>query len=174
MRSPPPVIDVRQSRAEELELITRVLTDRSPVQHREWLSRQDQGVFDYLIAWDGTVPVGHVGMSWPDDRRPERDVEWGTRVTVHHLEVVPERRNEGVGRALMLELEERVRERGLADIGLSTGIDDYHAAARHLYRSLGYVELPGTLHIWSVPTPSDRPTGLFLGVVTMWTKTLPA
>ena len=72
----------------------------------------------------------------------------------------------------MLELEEQVRERGLADIGLRTGIDDYHAAARRLYRSLGYVELPRTLHLWSEPMPSDRPTGLLLGVVTMWTKTL--
>lgn len=173
-RSRPPVIDVHPLRVDELDLVTRLLTDRSPVQHREWLSRQDQGVFVYLIAWDGTVPVGHVGVSWPDDRRPERDVEWGTRVTVHHLEVVPARRNRGVGRALMLGLEERVRERGLADIRLSAGIDNYHAAARHLYRSLGYVELPGTLHIWSVPTPSDRPTGQFLGVVTIWTKTLTA
>ena len=117
----------------------------------------------YLIAWDGTVRVGHVGISWPDDRRPERDMEWGTRPIVHHLEVVPARRNEGIGRALMLELEEQVRERGLADIGLRTGIDDYHAAARRLYRSLGYVELPRTLHLWSEPMPSDRPTGLLLG-----------
>lgn len=39
-------------------------------------------------------------------------------------------------------------------------------------RVIGYVELPGTLHIESSRLPSDRRTILYLEVVTEWTKTL--
>jgi GNAT superfamily N-acetyltransferase len=125
-------------RRDELPLVTQALANRSPVMHRERLTRQDQGVFTYLIAWVESQPVGHVGINWPDDRRVHC-LEWGYGASVHDLEVVPERRNHGVGRSLMLEVEELVRQRGLATIGLSTGLDDGYAAARHLYRSLGYV-----------------------------------
>jgi len=109
-------------RRDELPLVTQALANRSPVMHRERLTRQDQGVFTYLIAWVESQPVGHVGINWPDDRRVHC-LEWGYGASVHDLEVVPERRNHGVGRSLMLEVEELVRQRGLATIGLSTGLD---------------------------------------------------
>lgn len=165
-------INVHALRCDELALVSRVLSHRSRAQHRERLTRQDRGIFTYLIAWHGTEPVGHVGIGWPDDRQPERGLEWGDRALVHDLEVVSAHRNEGVGRALMLELEKRVRERGLAAIGLGTGLDEGHAAARHLYRSLGYAELPQSLHIESLRLPSDRATVVYLEIVSQWAKTL--
>ena len=39
-------------------------------------------------------------------------------------------------------------------------------------RVIGYVELPGTLHIESSRLPLDRTTVLYLEVVTDWAKTL--
>jgi len=158
-------------RRDELPLVTQALANRSPVMHRERLTRQDQGVFTYLIAWVESQPVGHVGINWPDDRRVHC-LEWGYGASVHDLEVVPERRNHGVGRSLMLEGEELVRQRGLATIGLSTGLDDGYAAARHLYRSLGYVKIPGSTHIKSSLAPSDPVPAPFIDILTHWSKTL--
>jgi ribosomal protein S18 acetylase RimI-like enzyme len=129
-------------------------------------------VFTYLIAWEGTQPVGHVGIDWPDDRQPELDLEQGFGAYVHDLEVVPERRNHGVGRALMLELEKRVRGRGLTRIVLSTGLDDGFAAARHLYRSLGYVQIPETTHIDSYRVPSDPTPSVIVESLTYWARIL--
>jgi GNAT superfamily N-acetyltransferase len=129
-------------------------------------------VFTYLIAWEETQPVGHVGIDWPDDRQPELGLERGSGAYVLDLEVVPERRNHGIGRALMLELEERVRGRGLTTIGLSTGLDDGFAAARRLYRSLGYAEIPGTIHIDSLVVPADPAPAVVVVFGTNWAKTL--
>jgi GNAT superfamily N-acetyltransferase len=168
------VIDVHALRREELEVVSRFLAHRSPAHHRDRLAQQDRGTFTYLVAWSGDEPLGHVGIGWPDDRHPERRLQWGNRAIVHDLEVVSARRNEGIGRMLMLELEKRVRERGLAGIGLSTGLDEGYAAARHLYRALGYAEVPDTLHVESLRLPSDQTTGIYLEIVSDWTKTLTA
>ena len=165
------VIDVHVVRHDELERISRALRHRSSLQHGERVARQDRGAFTYLVAWDRDEPVGHVGIDWPNDREPELGLEFGPHAMVHDLEVLPRRRNEGIGRALMVELEDQVRERGLPAIMLTTGIDDGYAAARHLYRSLGYVEIPGTLHVESSRLPPDR-AEVFLEILTIWTKTV--
>jgi deazaflavin-dependent oxidoreductase (nitroreductase family) len=168
-----PPIDIHALRRDELALVSEVLTNRSARLHRERLERQDRGVFTYLIAWDEGRPVGHVGIDWPDDRRPEHELELGAdRAVVHDLEVAPSERNRGVGRRLMLELEDRVRERGSTEIGLSTGTDEGYSAARRLYSSLGYAERDGTEHIESGRSPWDPPGVAFIEILTIWFKTL--
>ena len=171
MRAAAPV-EVRELRRDELDLVSAVLTNRSRHRHRERLERQEQGVFTYLIAWNAERPIGHVGIDWPDDRRPEHELEWGERAVVHDLEVVPSERDRGVGRALMIQLETRVRAHGLGGIGLSTGLDDGYAAARHLYTSLGYVERQATIHIESGRSPSDPPGVAFIEILIVWCKSL--
>ena len=55
---------------------------------------------------------------------------------VEELYVGPERRGQGLGRALMEAVIEHARPRGAAHIDLGTGEDDL--AARSLYESLGF------------------------------------
>jgi ribosomal protein S18 acetylase RimI-like enzyme len=114
--------------------------------------------------------VGHVGIDWLDDREPESMFERHGRPTVTDLEVLPESRGRGIGRALMLELERSVRERGMDAIGLGTGLDEGYAAARKLYRSLGFVELPGSLYIESSILPGHREQGIYIEILTDWVK----
>jgi dephospho-CoA kinase/GNAT superfamily N-acetyltransferase len=160
-------------RRDDLALVSEVLTHRSPHLHRERLERQEHGVFTYLIAWQDSRPIGHVGIDWPHDRHPERMIEWGPeRPLVHDLEVAAAHRNHGVGRALMIAIETRVRTRGMTSIGLGTGLRDHYAAARHLYRRLGYVERPGTLHIVSARSPWDAPGQEYIDALTYWQKDL--
>jgi deazaflavin-dependent oxidoreductase (nitroreductase family) len=165
--------DVHELRRDELALVSQSLTSRSAPLHRERLERQERGVFTYLIAWQNRRPIGHVGIDWPDERRPEHELEWGTdRAVVHDLEVAAAERNVGVGRTLMFELEDRVRARGLTEIGLGTGLSDDYAAARHLYRSLGYVERPGTIYIESSRFQGEPPEGAYVEIVSNWFRTL--
>ena len=71
----------------------------------------------------------------------------------------------------MHDLEDRVRARGIPEIGLSTGSGEHYAAARHLYESLGYAERPGTLHIVSSRSPWDAPEDAYIDILTCWFKT---
>jgi deazaflavin-dependent oxidoreductase (nitroreductase family) len=166
-------VDVHELRRDELALVSQTLTNRSPRLHRERFERQERGVFTYLIAWHDERPIGHAGIDWPDDRQPAHELEWGVDLAVvHDLEVIPAERSMGFGRTLMLELEDRVRARGLSEIGLGTGLDEGYAAARQLYRSLGYAERSGTVYIESSRSTWEPPSAAYVEIVTNWFKTL--
>jgi GNAT superfamily N-acetyltransferase len=53
------------------------------------------------------------------------------------------RRRLGVATALMRALEDAVRDRGMARVGLSVSLDEEAAPARVLYERLGYVHAHG-------------------------------
>lgn len=164
------VVDIHPLRPDELAAVSEGLAHRPPERHRSRLERQGRGVFTYLIAWEDGAPVGHVGIDWPDDREPESMLERHGQPAVHDLEVLPTFRGRGIGRALMVELEGSVRERGMDVIRLGTGSDEGYAAARMLYRSLGFVEVPGSLYIESSILPGHRDRSLYLEILTDWVK----
>jgi ribosomal protein S18 acetylase RimI-like enzyme len=65
----------------------------------------------------------------------------GLECYVAELYVVPDRRGQGLGRALMEAVIELARERGADYLDLNTGEDD--TAARALYESLGFSNREG-------------------------------
>jgi GNAT superfamily N-acetyltransferase len=86
------------------------------------------GVF--LVAWDGSAPVGCAALKRLDDRTGE----------VKRLHVADSARRRGAGRALMLRLETEGRARGYERLRLDIG--DRQPEAMALYRGLGYAEIP--------------------------------
>jgi GNAT superfamily N-acetyltransferase len=82
----------------------------------------------YLVAWDGDEPVGHVFTAW-------RDTELGVP-ELQDMYVVPDRRNAGVGTALVAVAEGLARDRGHERCSLSTSATN--GAAQRLYERLGY------------------------------------
>jgi hypothetical protein len=109
----------------------------------------------------------------PDDREVVDTVESRGSPILHDLEVVPAHRRRGIGRALARTVESEARARGSALLGLRTGIDDGYAAARALYRSLGWVEEPDSLCLESARIPTDEGSyRVYIEVVTMWWKEL--
>jgi GNAT superfamily N-acetyltransferase len=79
----------------------------------------------------GTHPVGLAVMRF----RPSL---WKAALEsyLEELYVVPDRRGDGIGRALMTAAIDVARREGAADMSLGTGEDD--VAARALYESLGF------------------------------------
>jgi ribosomal protein S18 acetylase RimI-like enzyme len=64
-------------------------------------------------------------------------IAWQGKVAnLEDLLVLQERRNQGVGTALLLEAENLVRERGQSHVSLGVGVDNPNA--RRLYERLGY------------------------------------
>ncbi|MEX1142795.1 MAG: GNAT family N-acetyltransferase [Thermoleophilaceae bacterium] len=93
---------------------------------RELLARDD---FDVLLAGDG--PDGLAVLRF----RPAIWVE-APECYLAELYVVPGRRGNGLGRALMEAALDRARDRGAAYVDLGTSEDD--VVARALYESLGF------------------------------------
>ena len=69
-----------------------------------------------------------VGVAW----LAERGSEW----FIYDIEIDAEHRGKGLGRAAMRAIEEFVRSRGGASIGLS--VFGFNTVAQHLYESEGY------------------------------------
>jgi len=64
-------------------------------------------------------------------------------INIHDFAVLPEFRGQGVGRALLGEVERRARERDCCKITLE--VHDTNEGAKRLYESLGFGP-------WDVPT----------------------
>jgi ribosomal protein S18 acetylase RimI-like enzyme len=94
----------------------------------------DEGLTSVLLA--GDAPDGLAVMRF-------RPSIWSTALECYlaELYVVPERRGQGLGRALMETAIELARERGADHMDLGTSEDD--VAARALYESLGFINREG-------------------------------
>jgi len=102
-----------------------------PVRHAEWIRRLLAGG-DTMVLLGGTGPDGIAvlrfrGAIWSD----------GLECYLAELYVVPQRRGQGLGRALMETAIEVARARGTDYMDLGTSEDD--VAARSLYESLGFI-----------------------------------
>ena len=102
----------------------------------------------YLVAWDGSEPVGHAHVSEGDP--PE----------VGDVEVLPSQRGRGLGTALMHAAEREAAQRGQDRLRLT--VSATADGPQSLYRRLGYVDtgLPprrvkGTIQIRSGPLEVD-------------------
>ncbi|MGW1338433.1 GNAT family N-acetyltransferase [Streptomyces rubiginosohelvolus] len=78
------------------------------------------------LAPDGSL-AGFVSVAY------ER---WNRRLTIEDIEVAPDHRGRGVGRALMSRAEEFARERGAGHIWLE--VTNINAPAIHAYRRMGF------------------------------------
>ncbi|MBM9460919.1 GNAT family N-acetyltransferase [Nocardioides sp. zg-536] len=110
----------------------------------------DPALFDppaglFLLAYDGTTPVAT--GAWR--RSPVRALGGTNAVEVKRMYVVPEHRGRGAARAVLAELERTAADAGHDLAVLETGLKQPEAIA--LYRSCGYVEVPGFGHYAGSP-----------------------
>ena len=111
-----------------LSLWRRVGIDRPWLDLRAEIAekrKRDRSLF--LVAEAGNSVVGAV-MGAYDGRRG-----W-----VYHLAVEPERQRQGLGRLLMVALEQRMRRRGVTKINLQVRQDNLDVCT--FYERLGYLD----------------------------------
>lgn len=93
----------------------------------------------FLIASEGEVPIGYVGLSVVLDEG-----------YMGNLAVVEDYRRKGVGRALMKELIDKSKEQNLAFITLE--VRPSNTPAVKLYESLGFKEAGRRKNYYKEPT----------------------
>ena len=139
----PPDLTVRRAGPDDVEAIGRLLYDfnteyEEPTPPPEALAER----FRELLAGDTVVLLGGSGPDGIAVMR-FRPAIWTTELECYlaELYVVPERRGQGLGRALMNAAMATARAEGATYMDLGTSEDD--VAARNLYESLGFSNREG-------------------------------
>ena len=130
---------VRRANSGDASLIARMLHDfntefAEPSPGTDVLTRRvlafiESGAMTYLLG--GAGPDGFAQVSFRPSVWADEPVGY-----LEELYVVPDRRGEGIGRAIMNAVLGLARERGAAGMEVVTGEDD--TAARALYESVGF------------------------------------
>ena len=132
------VVEVRSAGEDEIGLIEcHIDFDWAAIgKHRERIVRQQAGEVVYLLAWRGSLPIGHVLIEWdgPKDAPILRQLR--SCPDMQDLFVAPGHRSRGVGSALLDTAEVLARQQGYSRIGLGVAVDN--PRARSLYERRGY------------------------------------
>jgi len=93
-----------------------------------------------LLAFDEAIPVGLANCFFGFSSFAARPL-----LNIHDLAVLPERRGQGIGRALLREAERRARDADCCRLTLE--VQESNERARGLYRSFGFddMELGGEI-----------------------------
>jgi ribosomal protein S18 acetylase RimI-like enzyme len=79
-------------------------------------------------------------ISWKRDERPHSG-------QIYLLAVSPSHRRRKLGRRLCLHAIRQMKADGVEFVGIGTGGDAFHAAARALYESLGFIKIPTAAYL---------------------------
>ena len=106
----------------------------------EWLEWFDSDYFDPTLTYLGVDPDGRPVGVCMGVMYPERNVQLGREQgVVEDLGILPEHRQKGLGRALLLEGMRALRRRGCTHLAL--GVDSQNpTGALRLYESVGFRE----------------------------------
>jgi GNAT superfamily N-acetyltransferase len=143
---------IRQAVDGDLPAVVRSLGQEDYFADR--LVRQASGHGQLLLAWDDGTAVGDVYVWLAAAEEPELRARLPDVPLLTHLEVVPGRRNQGIGTELLQVAERELWERGYKHVALGVNLDNH--AAQRLYLRLGYTEWPhGLLATTEVVYHSD-------------------
>ncbi len=103
--------------------------------YARYLDEQSAGTRDALIALVDGAFAGYVTVNWRSSYAPFRDAGIPE---IQDFNVLPERRRNGIGSALLDEAEKRIARRAKV-AGIGVGLDPDYGAAQRLYVRRGYV-----------------------------------
>lgn len=102
------------------------------------LTEQDRRLAVQLVAWIGEEAVGRGMLVLPGNGEWSPSAYRETCPEIRDLGVSAAWQRRGVGRSLIVALEDEARASGAERVGLGVGLDEDYAAARTLYDGLGY------------------------------------
>lgn len=147
-------ITIRPLAADELAQLERApWSSGLKEKHRQRFQRQGEGKVVYLIFWQGDTPVGHLLLKWSGPHDPHVASRITDCAEIEDFVVRQDLRSQGIGRRVLEHAAALTRERGMARLGLSVGLDN--PRARALYERVGFTQADvGTVVVrWQGPTP---------------------
>ena len=140
---PPATYRVLRLTADDLETLNRRLPSGTRASTTGACWHRNAGELVETIGWFGDVPGGRGMVLFPEHEEFSASAVREGCAEVRDVFVSRTRRRLGVATALMGALEDAVRERGMARVGLSVSLDEEAAPARVLYERLGYLHAHG-------------------------------
>ncbi|MBE1491197.1 GNAT family N-acetyltransferase [Plantactinospora soyae] len=136
MGEEPPQTIVRQCTQRDVVVLERHVPTGRNHYHDARYRRQSEGLSTFLIAYSGDVPVGSGEVLWQGAKEAEVRDRFPDCPEINGLAVVPARRSQGIGTAIIRVAERLAVRRGRHWLGM--GVDDHIPRAAALYRRLGY------------------------------------
>jgi GNAT superfamily N-acetyltransferase len=130
--------EVRRLTQDEVPRLQAAMPSWNRHEYARRLSYQSRGSAVQLVAWRDGVAVGRGLLVLPGHP------EWSTSAfregcpEIRDLGVAPDTQRQGVGSALIEQLERETVAAGFSTIGLTVGLDEDYEAARTVYARRGY------------------------------------
>jgi hypothetical protein len=108
-----PFVDIRECRAEDLNLLEEWMPSGLTRIHAQRFGRQRQGLSTFLVAWQEASPVGSGEIGWDGRTAAAVRRSFPHCPALNGLQVWPRRlQSHGIGTAVITEAESLARQRG--------------------------------------------------------------
>lgn len=121
---------------EDIELLDEHMGFGLAGKHKKRLDSQHHQKGIYVVAWENSIPVGHVFVIFSGPNEQEVKKALGELPTMEDLLVVEEKKKFGIGRKLVGKCEEILCNKGFSSLGFGVGVDNNDAIA--FYEKLGF------------------------------------
>jgi GNAT superfamily N-acetyltransferase len=162
-------LEIRQAEEADLPALIRALGRED---YLRWaLDRQRTGHGSLLVARLADEPVGKVYLRWEEADEPEIQERLPGVPLLNRLQVYRDHRNRGIGTAIILAAEDRLRARGHDRVAL--GVELSNSGAIRLYERLGFNRWEhGPMVTTNVEYQSDGQPIHLPEIITMYVKDL--
>lgn len=167
-------LTIRQLEKGDVALISAAFRDlgwnKPRAQYERYLSEQEEGARDVLVAFAGRDFAGYVTINWNPSYPPFRT---DGIPEIQDFNVLPRFRRQGIGTRLMDDAERKVLERSNI-VGIGVGMTPDYGAAQRLYVLRGYVPDGKGLTRDGSPVIQGAEVTVDDGLVLYLTKALPS
>jgi GNAT superfamily N-acetyltransferase len=129
-------VTIKPLAEDEIETVESHLSRRNARKHRIRFDEQLTGDALYLIAWKDLLPIGHVFIKWHGAKQEQVRTAIKDCPHLEDLYVLDRFQHQGIGTAIMQNVEEKAKVQGFRIIGLAVGLTN--SSARTFYEKLGY------------------------------------
>ena len=159
---PPIEVQIRPLVNNEIDIISTQLNPmRGRSTHQIRIQKQNDGTLLYLIAWQQDKPIAHAQIIWNGPIGSPKQYLNFECPYIEDLWVTESLRSQGIGKKMLIYMENLAASNGHRKIGLSVGIHNLRAIK--LYKRIGYhsigipnftlsgtvIDVEGDLHFWS-------------------------
>lgn len=129
------MISLRKANKSDLHNLDIIRNNKLRELHKSRLKKQAEQKAEYLIAFNGKKPIGHLFVNYKSKR------DWHNCPILEDLYVKDEEREKGIGKTIMLLTEGHLKKLGFHKVGID--VETHEVWIRKFYKKLGYKLVSG-------------------------------